>query len=191
MLERNRGAFSETVLSREVYFHVGGHPPTHATADDWILFLNVARLAEWHTLAEPLAFQRLHSRQTTASNTGLFLLSAKVGAWLTGRAFPYHLDVDSTVAQLARYGTEYRWVVRQFLWRAIRSRDRRQAALVGALAAALLPRWRDRFYVLVPPVLVHRGISYEFDPAMPRDRYRGSSVQQPPGDTRTDIDPPW
>ena len=69
LLERNRGSYSSTIISRDLYFRVGGFQPTQTTADDWSFFLNIARLAEWHTLPRRLGFQRLHSAQATGCFT--------------------------------------------------------------------------------------------------------------------------
>ena len=151
LLERNRGSYSSTVVSRDVYFRVGGFQPTQTAADDWSFFLNVARLAEWHTLPRRLGFQRLHSAQATVNaKNGIRILAAKVGVWRTGRPFPGSVQEDSVDERLASYGECYREEIQQFLWESLRNRRLREVRMIRGLAASLLPRWRDRAFVVLP-----------------------------------------
>ena len=152
MLERNCGAYSETVLTRELYFRGGGLPPAQASTGDWILFLNVARLTEWHTLPEPLAFQRVHANQMTAdTRNAIYILASKISIWLSDRPLPQALDEEDARVRLARYGREYRKEIREFFWGAIQERRGHSAATIALLGTVLLPRWRDRVGLLVPP----------------------------------------
>jgi glycosyltransferase involved in cell wall biosynthesis len=156
-LERNRGAFSSTVVARDLYFRVGGLQAAQTIAEDWLLFLNIARMTEWHTLPRRLGFQRLHPGQMTADlDDGIGILAAKIAVWRTGRPFPESVPRDQVDEKLVAYARQYRDEIQQFLWRALRTRSFRDVRLTRGLATALLPRWRDRAFLWLPPQLTWR-----------------------------------
>jgi hypothetical protein len=161
LLQRNRGALSESVVRRELAISAGGFPPTASYAEDWLFFLNVSRLAEWHTLQQPLGFQRLHAFQSTGDwQNGISILAAKVAAWYTGRPAPERQDWKATVAALSKMATEYRPEVQAIFWGNLRAGRIRAACTTFHLAGLLLPRWRDRLYTMLPPQLTWRVERY-------------------------------
>ena len=157
LLDRARGVMSASVIHRETLIRAGCFSPMQACGEDWSMFLNVARLTEWHTLPERLGFSRLHVAQSTrdASNA-LFTLAGMVNAWCGGRPMPHALHGTAFLGELAKYGGEYRAVVQNCLWHARRVGDWRSAALIRALGSVLLPRRADRFYAFLPPPVTWR-----------------------------------
>lgn len=161
MLDRARGVMSASVIHRETLIRAGCFSPMQACGEDWTMFVNVARLTEWHTLPERLGFSRLHVAQSTndASNA-LFTLAGMVNAWCGGRPMPHRVDGTGFLQELAQYGGEYRQVVQNCLWHAIRQRDWRMARLIRALGRVLLPRRTDRLYAFLPPPVTWRLAHY-------------------------------
>lgn len=161
LLERARGVMSASVLHRETLLRAGGFSPMHACAEDWVMFINVARLTEWHTLPNRLGFSRVHAAQSTNdSSNALSTLATMVNAWCGGRPMPYPTKGTSLFQELAKYGREYRSIIQDCLWRAIRAGDLRSARLIRALGRVLLPRRVDRYYACLPPPLTWRVERY-------------------------------
>ena len=152
LLERNRGAFSASVLRRDIYQTAGGHLPGLTSGEDWLLFLAVARLAEWHTIPRRLAFSRQHGAQSTGNVDNIrSILAAYVVAWHGGRAFPTPLSVEQQQERLKRYGRQYREMAQGFFWAGVRRRRWDLVSIVRPLSRSLLPRRRDRLFILIPP----------------------------------------
>ena len=163
LLERARGVMSASVVHREILIRAGCFSPMHACGEDWVMFMNVARLAEWHTLPERLGFSRVHAAQSTNdSGNALSTLATMINAWCGGRPMPYPTHGQSFLKELARYGREYRSVVQDALWRALRVGDLQSAGNIHALGRVLLPRWWDRCYACLPPPLTWRVERYLF-----------------------------
>ncbi|MGH7213844.1 MAG: glycosyltransferase family A protein [Tepidisphaeraceae bacterium] len=161
LLERNRGVMSSTVIHRQTFVRAGGFCPMQSYTDDWTLFVNVARLTEWHTVPRRLGFTRLHATQSTAdSSYGLNILAGLVNAWYGGRPMPERVRGRQMLTELARYGPIYRATTRHCFWSAVFARQFRLAWLVRRLGRMLLPRWRDRVLADVPPHLVYRWEKY-------------------------------
>jgi glycosyltransferase involved in cell wall biosynthesis len=99
LILRNPCAFSTTVLRRELYFLAGGLVPFQTLADDWTLYMNVTRLAEWVTLPIPLACYRLHSSQISSNvNGGLRILAQTFAYYYGGRPSTLMMtDVDAAL----------------------------------------------------------------------------------------------
>ncbi len=151
LLERNRGVISTSTVSRELLLRAGGFPEHVAFADDWGMHLGVARLAEWHSLTERLAFVRCHPLNYTraaAGKTDLVALELLRGVWS---------DPDHDRAPhrpLTSYGADYRFRVRAGLRTSVKSHRPRQALACYQVGWSLLPRWRDRVYPLLPEWLI-------------------------------------
>ena len=161
LLERARGVLSASVLHRETLLRAGCFSPMHACGEDWVMFMNVARLTEWHTLPERLGFSRVHAAQSTNdSRNALSTLATMINAWCGGRPMPYPTKGISMFKELGKYGREYRSVVQDCLWRAIRAGDLRSAGIIHALGRVLLPRRVDRCYACLPPPLTWRVERY-------------------------------
>ena len=161
LLERARGVMSASVVRRETLIRAGCFSPMHACGEDWLMFINVARLTEWHTLPERLGFSRMHPAQSTNdSGNALSTLATMINAWCGGRPMPHAVRGLAFFKELEQYGREYRSVVQNALWRALRTGDLRLAGLIHALGHVLLPRWTDRCYVCLPPPLTWRFERY-------------------------------
>ena len=161
MLERNCGTLSATAVRKRTLVRAGCFSPAQTNGEDWALFLNVARLCEWETLPRRLAFMRLHRAQDTHNlGDGLIVLAGQVGAWFTGRPLVEHVPGLAFLNRLAQYGRAYRQNIQGCLWRAIRRGNFREASLIRACARLLLVRWRDWFYIHVPPPITWRWERY-------------------------------
>lgn len=163
LLECNRGVLSATVVRRDTLIRAGGFSPMQTCGDDWTMFVNVARLCEWHLIPRRLGFTRLHAAQNTSDpNNGLYTLAGYVNAWFTGRPLPDRTSVQATRARLRHYGSTYRRATQEFFWNALRAGDWVAARCVYHLSHALLLRWRDRVYMMIPPQLTWRVERYLF-----------------------------
>lgn len=161
LLDRARGVLSASVVQRDTLIRAGGFPPMQAYGEDWTMFVNVARMTEWHTLPERLGFSRLHDGQSTGdSSNALFILAGLINAWCGGRPMPHRLAGSELLRELAAYGCEYRVVVQGCLWQALRAGDFNTASLVRSLSRVLLPRRKDRFYAFLPPPITWRVERY-------------------------------
>jgi glycosyltransferase involved in cell wall biosynthesis len=157
LLERNRGGYSASVIRRDVFVSAGGMPPALTSADDWTLFLNVARLTEWHTLDRRLAFSRVHANQSTGEPTNATaILAAHLVVWFGGRPLPRRLAAPDIRGAMDRYEKEYRYLVQTMLWAALQDRQWRLARDVRRLARPLVQRRRNWLLVHVPPTLSDR-----------------------------------
>lgn len=159
LLERNRGAYSASVIRKDVFISAGGIPPALVCADDWTLFLNVARLTEWHTLPRRLAFGRIHGGQSTnQTSNAAAILAAYLLVWFGGRALPRRQSGPEVREALARYQDEYRWLARTAFWGALRRRQWRLARDVRRLARPLILGSRNWLFVHVPPAVTLRRL---------------------------------
>ena len=152
LLERNRGNISGATVRRDLLLSAGGFPTGYSCAEDWLLFLNVARYAEWHFLDERLSFVRIHPGNNTATNrtNGLEIIRAFHHAW-SDRSHP-----TPPHPPLADYGPVYRWNIQNLVWGSVRLGDFRIAWETLRQGLSLLPRVRDKAYVLVPPQITWR-----------------------------------
>ncbi len=152
LLERNRGNISGTTVRRDVLVRAGGFPVGYTCAEDWVMFINVARYTEWHYLDAPLSFVRFHPGNNTSANptNGLMTIQAIRKVWADrSHPVPPHRD-------LADYGTDYRWTIQNAVWDSIRRRQIGVAYDALREGFHLLPRRRDQAYVLVPPQITWR-----------------------------------
>lgn len=161
LLERNRGVMSASVVRKDTIIRGGCFCPMQAYGDDWTMFVNVARLTEWHTLPMALGFTRLHKTQSTFEVfNAMFTLSGMVNAWYGGRPMPDRLAAMEMIRELKKYGPIYREAVQDCFWSAIRKRQFRVAMMIRSAGSLLLPRVWDRIYMLLPPPLTWRWEYY-------------------------------
>lgn len=173
LLDGNVAMPTAVAVRRETAIRAGCFPAGHA--EDWRFAQGVARLTEWETLPERLAFARLHREQTTNAVSSAYLLAALVEAWWGGRPDPgAPLTLSETRCQLVSHGGVYRTMVRSFLKEAARAHDWRLALLDWRLGAALLPRARDRVAIGALPRSWRSG----------RGRAMRSGVTMPLAETR-------
>lgn len=163
LLERNRGTLSGSVILRDTLLRAGCFCPMQTVGDDWTLFLNVARLCEWHTIDQRLVFCRLHSGQTSAEpQNGLRIIVGILNAWYTGRPFPGRLSSDAFESELAKYRVVYRNAVQAYCWGAFKQRQFSFSVKIFKAGSLLLPIWTDRLYVAIPPQITWRVEKYFF-----------------------------
>ncbi|MGW9183387.1 glycosyltransferase family 2 protein [Agromyces sp. NPDC055661] len=147
LLERLRGSMSTAAVRRDVLVLAGGFPNGMTTAEDWVMYVNVARLTEWHTIAERLAFFRDHAGTNTRTGSpanGLTTLRAIRSFWEPSELpTPPHRPLDA-------YRTEYRHVLGWALAAAAAHRDAASYREALELARAVLPRRSDRLRASVP-----------------------------------------
>lgn len=176
LLERNRGSYSASVVRKDVLLSAGALPPALGYGEDWLFFLNVARLTEWHTLPRRLGFYRVHATQsTTELGSATALLAAHLGVWFGGRTFPEERSRAEWRAALASYQPHYRWYVQQCLWDAIRGRRLRAALEIRRLGRPLIQGPGNWLFVHVPPQLTYRLRRLRSRRLTVRGEQRGSS----------------
>ena len=73
---------------------------------------------------------------------------------------PHATRAASLFKELGEYGREYRSVVQNCLWSALRAGDLHSAGIIHALGRVLLPRRLDRCYACLPPPLTWRVERY-------------------------------
>ncbi len=156
LLERNRGVMSASVVKRATLIRAGCFCPMHDYADDWTMFVNVARLCEWHTLPQRLGFTRLHGAQSPNDTNALIIAAAQINAWFGGRPLPRRTRHAETLRELTAYSAAYRHSIQQGYWTALRSREFGVARLILAAGQMLLPRFIDRLIIRLPPQLTWR-----------------------------------
>lgn len=147
LLERLRGSMSTAAVRRDLLLRAGGFPNGMVIAEDWTMYVNVARLTEWRLLADRLAFFRDHPRTATRTGsaaTGLTVLGAIRSFWEpTDLPTPPHRPLDA-------YRSHYRHVLAWTLRACRRERDPRAAYEALAMAREILPHRRDRVSAATP-----------------------------------------
>lgn len=151
LLERNRGALSASVIERRTFHTAGGFVTALPAADDWVLFLSVARIAEWHTIPRRLVFCRQHAGQgTNEIDNTLAILTAYNLVWFGGRALPQHVSVGERADALDRYRHAYRDMAQHFVWAAVKARRWDLARASWSMSRPLLRRGTDRASTALP-----------------------------------------
>ena len=147
LLERMRGSMSTTAVRRDLLLRAGGFPNGFVTGQDWVMYVNVARLTEWRLLRERLAFFRDHPISITRSRSplkGVTALRAIRSFWMpTELPTPPHRPLE----EYARY---YRHVLEWALRACWRARDLRSYREALAIARDILPRRSDRLRAVLP-----------------------------------------
>jgi hypothetical protein len=156
-LKRVFSTTSALCVRRDAFFQVGGFNPAQANGEDWALSMNVARLGEWQTIPRALSFQRVLPTSGTYDRAGLTMILATLGGhWYSGRPLREPTKGFDFLAELRKYNLAYRALARAGFWAGLRRGDLTAAASVLWFSMLLLPRWRDRLYVLAPPRLTAR-----------------------------------
>lgn len=147
LLERLRGSMSTSAVRRDVLVRAGAFPPGMTIAEDWTMYVNVARLTEWHLIEERLAFFRDHGSTATRASSpekGLTVLRATLSFWN-----PSPLPTPSH-RPLPAYGPYYRHTLTWVLAECISTRDGRGYRQAFALGWRLLPNKRDVVRAMTP-----------------------------------------
>ena len=146
-MTRSNGRICRSALSTAWSTNSGRRCVGMTTAEDWVMYVNVARLTEWHTIAERLAFFRDHAGTNTRTGSpanGLTTLRAIRSFWEPSELpTPPHRPLDA-------YRTEYRHVLGWALAAAAAHRDAASYREALELARAVLPRRSDRLRASVP-----------------------------------------
>lgn len=147
LLERLCGSMSTAFVAREVLLNAGGFPTGMTCAEDWTMYVHVARDHEWHVVPRRLAFFRDHPLANTRvgrSRNGLDTVRAIHRFW-TDPLGPSSRGITSDA-----YRQAYRATVRDALDAARMDRAWGRYREVCSLAPAILPRRSDRLTALVP-----------------------------------------
>lgn len=156
-LRRVCSTTSAISVRRDVFFKAGGFDPAHANGEDWALSANVARLGEWCTIRRPLSFQRSLPTGDTTDRAGLvMILSTLANHWYSGRPLRERTRGFEFREELRTYAPEYRALAQAGFWGKVRKVDATGVASILWFSMLLLPRWRDRLYVLTPPQITWR-----------------------------------
>jgi glycosyltransferase involved in cell wall biosynthesis len=147
LLERLRGSMSTAAVRRDLLVRAGGFPDGMITAQDWVMYVNVSRLTEWHLVSERLAFFRDHPGTLTRAGSpmkGLTALRAIRSFWQpSDLPTPPHRPITA-------YSRYYRHVLGWALQACVRARDFRSYREALRIARDILPRRRDRRRAAAP-----------------------------------------
>ena len=157
LLERMRGSMSTTAVRRDLLVRAGAFPHGMVTAQDWVMYVNVARLTEWRLLRERLAFFRdvpVSITRTKSPLKGLTALRAIRSFWQpSSLPTPPHRPLDA-------YRPYYRHVLRWALRTCWRARDLRSYREALRIARDILPRRSDRLRAAAPRWMVRGARSF-------------------------------
>lgn len=147
LLERLRGSMSSAAVRRDLLVAAGGFPRGLTCAEDWTMYVNVARFTEWHTLRRRLAFFREHGGTNTRTgglSNGLMTLKAIRSFWQpSALPTPAHRALEA-------YRDDYVFVLGYTLDSAVARRDPQGYRDALRLAETFLPRRRDRACAMLP-----------------------------------------
>ncbi|GAA5159544.1 hypothetical protein GCM10011366_21860 [Ornithinimicrobium tianjinense] len=148
MLKRNSGVTSSTMVRRDVLDQVPDVPDALRSAQDWLLFVYIASIVEWHLVPGRWFFYRVHGEQITSDVT-IPKWESRVLAWgeawrNVGRPMGFHLR---------DYEAEYASELHQWVWAALRRGDRDQARRIYAAGSSFMVSWPIRWSVWLPPAL--------------------------------------
>lgn len=147
LLERMRGSMSTAAVRRDLLERAGGFPHGFVTAQDWVMYVNVARLTEWRLISDRLAFFRDLPESITRTGSplkGLTALRAIRSFWQpTTLPTPPHRPLDA-------YRANYRHVLGWALRSCLRARDLRSYREALAIGRDILPHRIDRIRAAMP-----------------------------------------
>lgn len=141
------GSMTSTAVRTDVLRRAGGFPEGLIAAEDWTMYVNVARLTEWHVLPERRAFFRDHDTNAMSGRSTektLSVLRAIVSFWQpTTLPTPPHRP-------LSAFRRRYRYEVLAALEAAQRNADRPGWREALQLSRAIIPGWWDQTYIRMP-----------------------------------------
>ncbi|WP_022882134.1 glycosyltransferase family 2 protein [Gryllotalpicola ginsengisoli] len=147
LLEKLRGSQSGAAVRRRVLEAAGGFPSGLRCAEDWTMYVNVARFTEWSVLRERLVLFRNHPATNTLTGgprNGVDTLRAIAAFWAESRM------PEPSHRPLRAYRADYRFTLRWTLDAARRARNPGAYREALVLARAVLPERRDRLAAMVP-----------------------------------------
>lgn len=147
MLHNNRGVTSTTVFRRDLLDHIPDVPNDLRTSQDWLLFVFLAAVTEWHLVPGRWMFYRVHQNQITKTlgpSRWRYRLRAWRLAWeYAGWPGGYVLD---------DYAPKYATEINGWLWGEIRALRLSEAMRLYRAAESVVPgKWLRRSMLLPPP----------------------------------------
>ena len=148
LLEHMRGSLTGSAVQRDILIEAGGFPTGLRCAEDWSMYVNVARLTEWGTNPSPLVVFREHDKASGTAHggvrNGLDTLRAVASFWApTTLPTPPHDTLHS-------YREHYRYILRWTLDVCRSQNDRAAFREALRIAKPVLPRWWDRTLSRIP-----------------------------------------
>ncbi len=155
LLEHMRGSLTGSAVKRDILLEAGGFPTHLRCAEDWTMYVNVARLTEWGTDPHPLVIFREHDKASGTGHggvrNGLDTLRAVASFWApSSLPTPPH-------GELHEYREDYRFILRWALDLCRREKDRASFREALRIAKPILPRWQDRALCRIPEPLWEWG----------------------------------
>lgn len=141
---------SGMAVERETAIRAGLFPTHVAYGDDWLFDVGVGRLTEWTFLPVPLATIRLDGqRQSSPSDSRrpTHFIAAPISLW-TGRPQPELLPELRLV---------HRAMYRPLMQETLKARRWGEAIELFRWLRIMLPRRRDRLFLVVPESLLDRA----------------------------------
>lgn len=142
-----KGSMSTAAVRTDLLRAAGGFPDGLIAAEDWTMYVNVARFTEWRVLDSRRAFFRDHGGNAMrggSTERAVAVLRAIETFWApTTLPTPQHRP-------LAAYSRGYRHEVLAALAACRRNRDRSARRQTLLLADGILPRRWDRVFIRMP-----------------------------------------
>lgn len=146
MLRKNCGVTSSTMFRRELLQQIPEIPAGLRTAEDWLLFVYISALAEWHLVPGRWFFYRVHGSQLTTTRD-----PAKWQHRVTAWSHAWKKVGCPRGLKLTDYSDEYAAESHRWLWEAVRSRQWKEAAEIYRQASEFIPSKGLRLSTLLPP----------------------------------------
>jgi glycosyltransferase involved in cell wall biosynthesis len=159
LLERNRGNLSGSTIRRDIAVTAGAFPPHLQSGQDWLLLLNVARLTEWHTIPQRLAFHRTHAEQGTLTGsaaTATATLAAHVLIWFGGRPLVGPTSRTEARRAMLEHQAGLTRVVQRAMWTALKNRRYGVARDTRRIGRVLISGRRNWLIVNLPPRITEK-----------------------------------
>ncbi|MFC4139887.1 MULTISPECIES: glycosyltransferase family 2 protein [unclassified Microbacterium] len=141
------GSMSTAAVRTDILRNAGGFPVGLIAAEDWTMYVNVARFTEWRVLDDRRAFFRDHggnAMRGRSTEKSLSTLRAIRAFWQpTAMPTPPHRPIEA-------YRRGYRYEVLAALAAAARNDDRAGRREALQIATEILPRRWDRVFVRMP-----------------------------------------
>lgn len=141
------GSMSTAAVRTDILRKAGGFPPGLIAAEDWTMYVNVARFTEWHVLEERRAFFRAHGANAMSGRStekSLSVLRAIRSFWQPS-SMP-----KSAHRPLDAFRRNYRYEVQAALDAAQRNDDAQGRREALRLSKDILPRRWDQLFIRMP-----------------------------------------
>ncbi len=146
MLRKNCGVTSSTMFRRELLEQIPAIAPELRTAEDWLLFVYISALTEWHLVPGRWFFYRVHSSQLTTTRDPA-KWRHRVSAW----SHAWENAGSPRGFRLTDYSDEYAAESHRWLWEAIKDHEWKEALEIYRRTARFIPSRGLRRSALLPP----------------------------------------